>query len=217
MADGGSQQQRQYRRARRDGVTMTTAAVLSGLSLGEARLLEAADANSPPGPECFELLTTAPDPALHTKEDDMARPRKQPEVEQVHAPDYALAVRIYRQDIKPAQSKVGEYAQEQSTAYKAIKKNAHIQPGAAKLAFKLDEMEESKLDDFLRSLNGLLKALNIFMPADLVDAAEGKSNVGDAVIPIGDRKRPQLATVPVSDGIDADLAGDDDTHAEAAE
>lgn len=217
MAEGGSQQQRTYRRLRRDGDTMATACVLSGLSMGEARLLEAEDLRDPPGPECFELLNPAPDPAPHTKEDDMGRPRKQPEVEQVHTPDYALAVRIYRQDIKPAQSKVGEYAQEQSTAYKAIKKQAHIQPAAAKLAFKLDDMEESKRDDFLRSLNGLLKALNIFMPADLVDAAEGKARVGDAVIPMGDRKRPQLATVPQSDGVDADLAGDDEEHAEAAE
>lgn len=148
----------------------------------------------------------------------MARPKKQAVVEEVHAPDYALAVRIYREDIKPAQSKVGEFAQEQSTAYKAIKKRAHIQPQAAKLAFKLDDMESAKRDDFLRSLNGLLKALNIFMPTDLVDAAEGKGATGDSVVPMGERRKPQLATVPMSDGVDVDLAGDDgEEHAEAAE
>lgn len=220
MPDGGSQQKRTYRRLRRDGVTMATACVLSGISMGEARLLEAEDLRNPPPPEAFEILHQSPAAGepQQPKESDMARPKKQAAVEEVHAPDFALAVRIYREDIKPAQSKVGEYAQEQSTAYKAIKKRAHIQPAAAKLAFKLDDMEESKRDDFLRSLNGLLKALNIFMPTDLVDAAEGKGSTGDSVVPMGKRARPQLATVPVSDGVDADLAGvADDDHAEAAE
>lgn len=117
--------------------------------------------------------------------------------------DFGLAVRIYRQDIKKAASKVGEFNQELSTAYKAIKKNANIQPKAAKLAFSLDDMEEAKRDDFLRSFNGLLKELNIHMPSDLVDQAEGKGP--EPVIPR--RTRPNLAAVPpLSDGVDADLA-----------
>jgi hypothetical protein len=129
----------------------------------------------------------------------------------VHAPDFALAVRFYREDIKPAQAKVGEYAQEQSTAYKAIKKQAHIQPQAAKLAFKLDDMEESKRDDFLRSFNGLLKELKIFMPVDLIDVAQGKGTTSDAVVPTGQRGRPRLATVPNGPPGDQDLvdAADD--------
>lgn len=127
----------------------------------------------------------------------MARPKKYTEqVEEVHSPDFALAVRIYRHDIKPAQAKVGEYAQEQSTAYKAIKKRAYIQPQAAKIAFKLDDMEESKRDDFLRCFNGLLRELNIFMPVDLVDAAEGKGSTGEGVVPSGSRPKPKLVTVP---------------------
>ncbi len=203
---GGSQQLRLYRRARRDGATMATACVISGISMGEARLHDAEDAKNPPPPEAFELLNPAPVEAQPQKEnDDMARPKKQPQVEQVHAPDYGKAVRIYREDIKPAQSKVGEYAQEQSTAYKAIKKDCHIQPGAAKLAFRLDNMEESKRDDFLRSFNGLLKALNIFMPRDLADIAEGKQDADENVVPFGDRKAPQLATIPAYTGDDSDL------------
>lgn len=134
---------------------------------------------------------------------------------EVPKPDFDLAVKLYREDIKPAQGKVGEFAQEMSTAYKAIKKQAHIQPAAAKLAFKLDDMEPSKRDDFLRSLNGLLKRLNIFMPADLVDVAEGKGSTSENVVPIGEGARPQLATIPQSDGVDADLA--DDEHPVAAE
>jgi hypothetical protein len=129
----------------------------------------------------------------------MGRPRKQQDqVEEVGTPDFGLAVRIYRNDIKPAQSKVGEFAQEQSEAYKAIKKRANIQPQAAKLAFKLDDMEESKRDDFLRCINGLLKALNIYMPVDLVDAAEGKGETGESVVPEAkpQRGRPKLVTIP---------------------
>lgn len=122
--------------------------------------------------------------------------KKADEVEQVHSPDFALAVRIFRQDIKPAQAKVGEYAQEQSEAYKAIKKRAYVQPQAARLAFRLDGMEEAKRDDFLRCFNGLLKEMNIFMPVDLVDAAEGKGSTGEAVVPAAQRSRPKLVTVP---------------------
>lgn len=139
----------------------------------------------------------------------MAKPKKAPvdQVEQIHAPDFGKAVRIYREDIKPAQSKVGEYAQEQSTAYKALKKDCGLHPGAAKIVFRLDQMEESKRDDFLRTFQGLCKALNIFMPRDLADIAEGKGDVAENVVPIGDRAAPRLATIPYN-GDDADLAGD---------
>lgn len=135
------------------------------------------------------------------------RPRKADQVEQVIAPDFDLAVKIYHGDIKPAASKVGEHAQEMSEAYKAIKKRANIQPQAAKLAFKLDQMEESKRDDFLRSLKGLLVKLRIFMPTDLVDQAEGKGAANEEVVPTASRAAPRLATVPYS-GDNADLAGE---------
>jgi hypothetical protein len=125
-------------------------------------------------------------------------------------PDFDLAKRIYFGDIKPAQGKVGEHAQEMSTAYKEIKKAAHIQPQAAKLAFKLVEMEESKRDDFLRSFRGLLTVFNIFIPADLVDQAEGKTGESN-VIPIGESAKPQLATIP-SDDSDLAGGGEDEGH-----
>lgn len=145
----------------------------------------------------------------------MARPKKSSPIDgEIAKPDFDLAVRIYRQDIRPAQSKVGEHAQEMSTAYKEIKKNAHIQPQAARLVFRLDAMEESKRDDFLRSFKGLLTALNIFMPSDLVDAAEGKAGFGDSVVPIGERRPPHLATIPPAVEGDVDLA---DEHPVAAE
>ena len=209
MTVGGSQQQRLYRRARRDGATMITAAVQAGISIGEAKLIEAEDLKNPPPSEAFELLNTAPASGATTENDDMGRPKKQPEaVQEGGAPDFALAVKIYRNDIKPAQSKVGEYAQEQAEAYKAIKRQGNIQPQAAKLAFKMDGMEESKRDDFLRSFNGLLRELNIFMPVDLVDAAEGKGSAGESVVPTGSRPRPRLATVPAGPAKDGTREGD---------
>jgi hypothetical protein len=137
--------------------------------------------------------------ATTPQEDNMARSRRKAadEVVEIQKPDFELAKRIYFNDIKPAQSKVGEFAQEQSTAYKEIKKAAHIQPQAAKLAFKLVEMEESKRDDYLRSFSGLLTVFRIFMPRDMVDMAEGKN--GGNVVPIGTPERPQLATIGNTD------------------
>ena len=123
--------------------------------------------------------------------------RKEPdESGVVPTKDFKTAIRLYRSDIKPALSKSGEFNQEASTAYKAIKKTCHIQPQAAKLAFKLEEMEEAKRDDFLRCLTGLLKELNIPLQSnDLVDQAQ--------------RPKPQLVTLaspPAHPADDSDLA-----------
>lgn len=114
--------------------------------------------------------------------------------EEVKQKDYAQAVRIYRQDIKQAVSKVGEFSQELSTAYKAIKKQCGISSKAAKLAFQLDDMEDFKRDDFLRSFNGMLKELGIEAPFDMVDMANESAT----------RERPRLVTI--SDGTETDLA-----------
>lgn len=207
---GGSIQLRRYRIARRDGASPEVAAEAAGIPLGEALLIDADDAREPPPPEAFELIAPlAGNASTMTTETTMARRKPTEKVEQIHKPDFALAVRIYREDIKPAQARVGEFAQEQSTAYKAIKKQAHIQPQAAKLAFKLDQMEESKRDDFLRCLRGTLIELRIFMPSDLVDAAEGNGAAGGEVIPTAERARPKLATVGGTQhpSDDSDLAG----------
>lgn len=138
----------------------------------------------------------------------MGRAAPKPVATEVPQKDYAGAVRTYRNDVKPAISKVGEFSQEVSTAYKHIKKNCHIQPGAAKLAFKLDGMEEAKRDDFLRCFNGLCKELNIVMPRDMVDAAEGKPV--EPIIPEADRPKPSLVAV----GTKADPEDDDQEDAD---
>jgi hypothetical protein len=217
----GSIQLRRYLSARRQGRTMLTACVESGIGVEEARLWEADIASDPSILDRADPLpNSAPVSAPNQENDDMARgKRKAPDGVingEVPKPDFDLAVSLYRNDIKPAQAKVGEYAQEQSTAYKAIKKQAHVEPNAARAAFRLDQMEEAKRDDWLRSFNGLLKTLNIFMPVDLADIAEGKGAAGENVVPMGQRAAPQLATIPMSDGKDDDLA-DDEPGAEAAE
>lgn len=142
----------------------------------------------------------------------MARTARKPKDDdggEVKTKDFALAIKLYRHDINPALSKVGEYNQEAATAYKAIKKSCHIQPQAAKLAFKLDGMEEAKRDDFLRCFTGLLTELNIPLQSnDLVDQMEDKDDAGKA--PSGpaavvSRPKPKLVTIP-SDGTETDLA-----------
>jgi hypothetical protein len=136
----------------------------------------------------------------------MARAKLKPDDTdgEIKQKDFAQAVRIYRQDIKQAVSKVGEHSQELSTAFKAIKKQCGISSKAAKLAFQLDDMEDFKRDDFLRSLNGMLKELGIYMPTDMIDVANG-ATAGESIIPTGQREKPRLVTV--SDGTETDLAG----------
>lgn len=235
----GSIQLNRYRSARRNGRSLMMAAVEAGIGIEEARLTDADEAKAAlaegremwaraaelvaaPTPETAQPIP-APEPAPQPKDEDMARGKKSdtPISGEVPKPDFELAAKIYREDIRPAMSGVGEHAQEMSTAYKEIKKRAHIQPQAARLAFRLVDMEEAKRDDFLRSFNGLLRELKIFMPADLVDAAEGKATIGETVVPIGESRKPKLATIPPAVEGDADLAdGADNTtdeHQHAAE
>lgn len=73
---GGSQQLRLYRRARRDNNTVATACVLSGISMTEARLIEAEDLRNPPPDEAYELLSPAPSDGAQSKEEDMAKKAK---------------------------------------------------------------------------------------------------------------------------------------------
>ena len=192
----GSAQLRKFRRLISEGKTLMTACVESGLSIDEGRLTLKADAAEPPPPEAYEPLGNG-------KENDMARgvAKAKPIDGEIAKPDFKLALKLYRDEIRPAQSKVGEHAQEQSTAFKAIKKQAHIQPGAAKAAFKLMETEDAKRDDFIRSFVGLLKEAGKWPGLDLVDQAEGKTEVGG-------RPKPKLVEVPKGPADDHDLAGE---------
>lgn len=140
--------------------------------------------------------------------------KKDDDVEEVKAKDFAGAVKAWRHDIKPNISKVGEHNQEVATAYKHIKKNCHIQPQAAKLVFKLDGMEDAHRDDWIRCFTGLCKELNISLnPVDLVDMAESDGEEQP-------RPKPTLVTLPMgvpSDGTETDLADAGEEPFEASE
>ena len=110
---------------------------------------------------------------------------------EVAQPDYEKAVRIYRQDIKPAVEAAGERAQEASTGYKAIKKECRVNTRAARFVFSLERESEEKRNDVLRSLRGMLGAMNIGITDDLVSQAENE----DSRAPIIPGAAPESVTV----------------------
>ena len=210
-----------FRIAIRNGATVEQAAEMVGMSISKARLTVAEDRRNPPGPECYEIIPHRASPALDAQPEEniMARGRRArpvvEEVEEVGEMDFARAARIFRSEIAPAQAKVGEHAQEMSTAYKEIKKHCGIQPQAARIAFRLADMEDAKREDWLRSFFGLVDELGIGLSEDLVDMAEQRQSAGNKKsdnIPRGpapkasNRKPKPLATVVTSDGSETDLA-----------
>jgi len=141
-----------------------------------------------------------------------SRKPKEDRVEEVGKPDFDKVANIILSEIKPLAAEQAVISQKMSTSYKEIDKHAHVQRQAARTAFGVLRMEESKRDDWLRGFNGVLKALNIFMPVDMVDQAEGKGSVGETVVPTGQRRAPKLATIQGGRGApagDTDLAGGD--------
>lgn len=205
----GSQQLRQFRIAIRDGATLEEACAATGGIIGpeEGKLYLAADAKNPPGPECFELIKPAALPgAANQKEADMARGKPAEKVEEVKQMDFKQAVKLYRFDIKKANSEAAAQNQEASTAYKAIKKSCHIQPDAARKAFKLmDGTEEARRDDWFRGFVGLVNEMAgrdilTFNDTDLVDAMQGHNKPRVALATIAGKP----ADPPPSD--DSDLA-----------
>lgn len=139
-----------------------------------------------------------------------ARKPKDDDTGEIKVKDFAQAVRLYRTDINKAVSDAATSMKDASDAYKVIKKHCNIQPGAAKLAFKLDKMEEAKRDDFLRCFTGLLKELNIAInPTDMVDMMQADDGYA--------RPKPHLGLVTLSDGSETDLAdAADETSADEA-
>ncbi|HEX5183608.1 MAG TPA: hypothetical protein VFW19_10715 [Allosphingosinicella sp.] len=186
-----SRQQDSYLCARAAGATMMTAAVEAGIGIAEARLIEndlARGTLSLPDPG-----TSVPPPK---KEKTMPRGKKAqaPQNEEVQQPDFEKAVRIYRQDIKPAVEAAGERAQEASTGYKAIKKDCRVNTRAARFVFGLEREGEEKRNDVLRSLRGMLNAMNIGITDDLVSRAEGEDS-GAPVIPNAPAEQRELVTL----------------------
>lgn len=175
----GSQQWRLMRRAIRDGASLEDAAEANGMSLTEARILAKLDADRAPlPPEAFTLLYDPAARAAQTaKEADMADEDDEQTSTEVKQMDFAGAKRMYEADISPEKTQGAVHMQAVGEAYKVIKKQYHIQPQAAKMAFKVFEMEEMHGDDFLRGFAGLVnemfgRKVLTFHGGDLVDMAE---------------------------------------------
>lgn len=184
-----SVEQNLYLAARAAGATMMTACVQARIAVSEARLIEN---------DITKGLLVLPDPVPPPKENEtMPRGRRAaaaPQVEQIAAPDFEKAVRIFRQDIKPANEKSGEHAQTASTGYKAIKKECRVNTRAAKFVFQLSGESEEKRNDILRSLRGLMSAMNIGITDDLVSDAEGEDNAAP-IVPTAAPQKLELVTV----------------------
>lgn len=170
----GSQQLRTFRRLIRDGATMATAAAEAGIGIEEARLTVNADAIDPAPPEALEPIGRKPKEVPMAKKDDDGV---------IHAPDFAKMKRILLHDIAPASEKNAKTRGDLSAAWKAIEDDCHVNKRAAKLLHKLYGESEETRDDFLRSLYGGMKALNIGISQDLVDQMD-------------DKDAPTMPTVP---------------------
>jgi len=124
----------------------------------------------------------------------MTKPNSGTVTGEIAKPDFDRAVRIFRGDIKPANEKSGEHAQVASTAYKAIKDDCHVNTRAAKFVFKLAGESEEKRNDVLRSVRGLLGAMNIGITDDLVSDAEAE-DVKAPIVPTAKPAPTDLHTV----------------------
>ena len=110
----------------------------------------------------------------------MARGKKarEPEVEEVKTKDFERAVKTFKNDIKPANTQAASHNQVAGEGYKHIKKICHIQPDAARKAFKVCEMEDAHRDDWFRSFSGTINEMLgyealTFNTNDLVDQMQG--------------------------------------------
>lgn len=133
----------------------------------------------------------------------MARTARKPKEDEgiLKAKDPALVKRLYLSDIKPNRAKISVISQENSTAFKEIKKQGNIQRAAADLAFKIFEMEDAKRDDWLRGFHLMLQEFEIeFPPRDMVDMMTGEDGYA--------RPKPELVVVPSGPEGDTDLAGE---------
>jgi hypothetical protein len=122
-------------------------------------------------------------------------------------PDAKGALKIYRDEIAPKNAHMATIKGDLSDPYKRIKDTCHFPRKVLDFLMTLDGMEDAKRDHFLLAFHSGLEELKLHLPSDLVTMAQGED--GGSVIPFGERKRPQLATLQMgvpSDGSETDLA-----------
>jgi hypothetical protein len=98
------------------------------------------------------------------------------EVSDVKTPDFAKALRIIRNDVRPAEELSAAERGKLSGAWKAVEEDANCCRAAAKIFAKLLEMSDETRDDYLRTLYGLMTEAGIGISRYLVDQAEGKEH-----------------------------------------
>jgi hypothetical protein len=115
------------------------------------------------------------------------------QVKEVHTPDFERMKRVLLNDIRPAIEKDAKARGDMAAAWKIIQDECHCHKGAAKALNKLLGMSDEARDDYLRTLYGGMKALNIGISQDLVDQME-------------DSDAPTMPIVPPTGPTVADLA-----------
>jgi len=232
MESPGSLQLRRYRSCRRNGRSMMMAAVEAGIGIGEARLIEADELreaaaenrkpfeNAVPVPDEAPVAAPppqpipAPEPAPQPKEDDMTTANEGTVNGEVPKPDFERAIKIIRNDLNPLAEESAKTRGDQSAAWKTIEKDCHCNKKAMKQVHALMRMDPELRDDYLRTLYGGMQAAGIGITNDLVDQMGGD----DAPkMPVAERAKPKLATVPKGPADDSDLADDHHDMQAAAE
>lgn len=89
-------------------------------------------------------------------------------------PDFDRALKVMQNDISNAADKASTAQGNLSAAWKIIEDKCHVNKRAAKVfESKLLGQDQETIDDFLRSLYGLMTAAGIGISEDLVDKAQG--------------------------------------------
>lgn len=159
----GSVQLRAYVALRRAGIAREDACFESGLSAAEAALVDADEARG----ELAGLDTT---PINSEGNETMARKKKDAPQNggEVAKPDFKRALSLMVTDLAPAAEESAKIRGDQSSAWKTIEKDCHLNKKGAKFFFGLRSMSQELRDDVLRTLYGLMREGNVGISEDLV-------------------------------------------------
>lgn len=186
MTGGGSMQLRMFRRAIREGKSLSFAAQIAGFSFEEARLTMEADKANPPPPEYYEMI------GAPRKEEPMARTAKQEEAHEIPKPDFDRAIKILKKDLNPLTEESAKVRGDQAAAWKMIEKDCNCNKKAMKAVHSLMRMDPELRDDYLRTFYGAMEAADIGISEDMVDRMEGNETPS---MPVKKREPVNLVTV----------------------
>lgn len=106
----------------------------------------------------------------------MARKKKDEASNGPAEPDFAGAAALITAEIRPDKEDLSKIQGDLSASWKRVEDQFHVNKKAAKDAAKMLGMSPETRDDYLRSLYGMMRAFNVGISADLVDAM-GEGNV----------------------------------------